>query len=157
MTPFLLVLLGLFLILIEFYLPGALIGIIGGIIIIVGIIFFVSTSSSLLYTSLFIFGTIGAIYLTIRLSLWLIVHSKRGGIYLRGDQAGYQAAEFDKNAIGKQGIVLTDLKPGGFILVGQEKHPAISVGGYIVKGTTVTVIGGQEQSLLVQLLKEQSP
>lgn len=63
---------------------------------------------------------------------------------------GYVASKFDAAAIGKHGTVLTDLRPGGYILVDGEKHQAISIEGYIFRGSEVEVIGGQEESLMVK-------
>ena len=135
MIPFLLVILGLALILLEFYIPGAVMGILGGISILSGILLFASQTASLTAIVLFVLGTAVMVWLLIRFALWRIVHSKPGySIYLSSDQEGYQASEYDKNAIGKTGIVLADLKPGGFILVDVLQHPAISIIGYISKG-----------------------
>lgn len=70
------------------------------------------------------------------------------------EQTGYQASEYDTSAIGKKGVVLADLKPGGYILVEGKQHPAISISGYIPKGEEVEIVGGQEQSLMVKKLQE---
>ncbi len=159
MIPFLLVLLGLALILFEFYLPGAILGTLGGISILAGILLFASQTSSLLAIVLFVLGTAVAVGLLIRFAIWRIVHAKpQYSIYSNANQEGYQASSYDKSAIGKTGVVIADLKPGGYILVEGRQHPAISISGYLVKGETVIVIGGQEQSLMVQLTKkEQTP
>ncbi|WP_052236405.1 NfeD family protein [Candidatus Protochlamydia amoebophila] len=73
-------------------------------------------------------------------------------IYLKKDQKGFQASEYDRNAIGKLGMVLTDLKPGGYILIEGKQHQAISLTGYISKGEEVIVVSGQEESLIVKNL-----
>lgn len=151
MIPFLLVILGLALILLEFYIPGAVMGILGGISILSGILLFASQTDSLTAIILFVAGTAISVGLLIRFALWRIVHAKPGySIYSNKDQEGYQASEYDKSAIGKTGIVLADLKPGGYILVDGRQHPAISISGYITKGERVDIIGGQEQSLMVK-------
>lgn len=156
MTPFLLVLLGLFLILFEFYLPGAVLGVLGGISILTGIVLFASQSSSLIAIVLFVLGSAVAVGLLIRFAIWRIVNAKpQYSIYLSKDQEGYQASSYDKTAIGKTALVIADLKPGGFILVEGQSHPAISLSGYIVKGEHVTIVGGQEQSLMVKLTKKE--
>lgn len=156
MIPFLLVFLGLFLILVEFYIPGAIMGILGGISILVGIILFASDSSSLLATILFVLGSAISVGLLIRFALWRIVHAKpEYSIYSDDSQEGYLASSYDKSAIGKIGVVLADLKPGGYILIEGQQYPAISISGYISKGEHVLVISGQEQSLLVKLSKKE--
>lgn len=156
MISFLLVFLGLILILVEFYIPGAVMGILGGISILTGIILFASQTSSLTAIILFVIGSAVAVGLLIRFAIWRIVHAKpQYSIYSDQDQEGYQASSYDKNAIGKMGVVITDLKPGGYILVDGHKHAAISLGGYIVKGDQVDVVGGQEESLMVKLSKKE--
>lgn len=151
MIPFLLVLLGLILILLEFYLPGAILGILGVISILGAFALFISEASSWIEIALFIVGTLVAVGLLIRFALWYIVHgSPQDSIYLKSDQEGYQASTYDKSAVGKHAVVVADLKPGGFIVVDGVRSPAISVSGYIVKGQKVEIIGGQEQSLMVR-------
>lgn len=151
MIPYLLVLLGLLLIMIEFYIPGAVMGILGAISILSGIILFASQTESWFAIFLFIAATAAAVICLIRFALWRIVHSKGPySIYSNHNQEGFQASSFDRSAIGKHGVVLADLKPGGFILVEGVQHPAISISGYIAKGEEVTIINGQEQSLIVK-------
>lgn len=153
MIPFVLVFLGLILILFEFYLPGMVMGILGGISILTGIILFASQTSSWLAIVLFMAGTAVTVWLLIRFAIWRIVHAKpQYSIYSSADQEGYQASSYDKTAIGKTGVVIADLKPGGYILVEGIQHPAISLSGYIVKGEHVSIVGGQEQSLIVKKL-----
>lgn len=155
MIPFLLVFLGLILIFFEFYLPGAILGILGGIFILIAIILFASQSSSIWAVILFIIGCALAVGLLIRFAIWRIVHAKpQYSIYSDKNQEGYQASGYDVSAIGKTGIVVADLKPGGYIVIEGHQHPAISTTGYIAKGEYVIVIGGQEQSLIVKLKKE---
>lgn len=150
MIPFLILAIGLFLILAEFYLPGGIIGIFGGIFIISSIILFASQTQSTVAVVLFFVGAAVGLILVIRFALNWIVKAKPGySIYLNKDQAGYQASAFDKEAIGKIGEVISDLKPGGYILVDGKQHQALSLTGYIAKGDRVQVVGGQEESLTV--------
>lgn len=153
--PFLFVFLGLILIMIEFYLPGAVMGILGGILILTGIVLFAYQTSSWVAIVLFVIGSTIAVGLFIRFAIWRIVHAKpQYSIYSDKDQEGYQASSYDQTAIGKTGIVIADLKPGGYILIEGRQHAAISLSGYIASGERVIVLSGQEQSLLVKLKKE---
>lgn len=159
MIPFILLGLGLFSILTEFFVPGAIMGIIGCLLILAAIILFVIQTNSVVAIIFFIIGTLIAVALMIRFALWRIVSNKSGfSIYSRDDQEGYRASKFDPNVIGKTGIVLSDLKPGGYILIEGNQHQAISVSGYLPKGTEVIVLSGQEESLIVKsLTKETRP
>jgi membrane-bound ClpP family serine protease len=156
MSPYILLFLGLVLIFLEFFLPGAILGICGGILVLWSIISFAMESGSPIMTVVYIIAIgIILIYL-VKFALWKIRHSStRFSIYSNDDQQGYQASEFDHSAIGKIGIVSTDLKPGGFITVDGKQQQAISQSGYLVKGTEVLVIGGQEESLIVKQNKKE--
>lgn len=76
-------------------------------------------------------------------------------LILKGnEQEGYKASSYETQAIGMTGVVMADLKPGGYILIDGKKQQAISIDGYLPQGTEVTVIGGNEESLIVRKSKE---
>jgi membrane-bound ClpP family serine protease len=153
MIPIVFLLIGLLLIYIEFYLPGGIIAIIGGTFILFSLVAFVAESNSPFYVILYLLFTVACIWGVIKLALWRIVHAKPDySIYSNQDQTGYQASEYDHNAIGKQGVVTTDLKPGGYIVIEGKTHAAISLSGYLSKGTHVSVVSGEGESLYVQKL-----
>ena len=152
--PYALWLVGLLLIFLEFYLPGAILGILGGVLLLASIYQYVS-QGTLIGSLFFVTGVIASVALLIRFTLWRIRTSKSAySIYSNADQKGYVASGFDKNAIGKIGIVSSDLKPGGYIKIEGKQHQALSESGYVVKGTEVLVIGGQEESLIVTTRKK---
>jgi len=154
--PYLLLILGYALIFAEFYLPGAIMGILGSLFVLTSIYLFVSNTSSMLAALIFLIGAVFGSILVVKLALKSIVKTKSSfSIYLRGDQEGYQASSFDKSLIGREALVLTDLKPGGYVEVDGQKHQAISTSGYIPKGDNVTIIGGQEESLIVQSIQKE--
>lgn len=156
MTPFILWALGLLLILLEFYLPGAILGICGGVLIIVSTYLFASESGSVFYVIIYILGIAISVGYLVKFALWRIRTQKPGkSIYSDASQDGFVASAYDHSAIGKQGVVLSDLKPGGYILVEGKQHQALSLTGYITKGTEVVVFGGQEESLLVKPIKKE--
>lgn len=155
MIVILTLLIGLFLILAEFYLPGGIMAILGGGVLICNIILFALSSESIIWTILYTIGVIIATGFVIKFALWKIPRNKSSrSVYLSGDQQGFQASSFDASVIGKRGIVLTDLKPGGHILVDGKRLQAISESGYLVKGTSIEVLSGQEDSLIVKRVKE---
>lgn len=157
MMPFILVFIGLILIVFEFYLPGAIMGVMGSVFILIGVFLFAAQSQSVIATLFFIGATALALGLLIRLTLRRIVQAKpQYSIYSNDNQTGYFASSYDKTAIGKTGIVLTDLKPGGYILIEGQQHAAISLEGYISEGESVHVVSGQEQSLFVTLSNKES-
>lgn len=148
MISYLLVLIGLILILLEFYLPGAVLGILGGLAVLTGVVLFAYTSNSVLAAVLFTLASIAAIVAIVRFAIWYIPRAK--SIYSNSAQNGYYASSFDKTTLGKQGVVVSDLKPGGHIVIEGKAHQAISVSGYLTRGSSVEVIGGEGESLLVK-------
>lgn len=156
MSAYLLLFMGLLLIFLEFYFPGIVLGVSGALLMLGSYIVLIQEGAGGLEFFLFFIGSLLALMLLIRFALWKIPRAKKGrGIYLAGDQEGYQASSYDATAIGKEGTVLTDLKPGGFILIEGKPHPALSLSGYIEKGKTVKVLSGEGESLNVKL-KERS-
>lgn len=150
--------LGLLLIYIEFYLPGALMGITGGVLLVVSAILFAAETTSPLLLVLFVLGVIVSVIVLIKFTLWRIrTQRPERSIYSDASQDGFVASKYDHSAIGKQGTVLSDLKPGGYILIEGKQHQALSLTGYITKGSEVIVTGGQEESLLVKPIKKDNP
>lgn len=148
---FVLLALGLFFVLLEFYMPGSLMAIIGGFMLLTAIILFADQTQSLPWTLLFVAAEIFFLYLLIRFMVTYIPRAKGAmSIYSNKDQAGYQASEYDVKAVGKKGKVIADLKPGGYIIVDGKKQAAISESGYIARGADVEVIGGEGESLIVK-------
>lgn len=129
-------------------------GIAGAIVVIGAMVLFAMQSESVIATVLFVGGSIVAVGFLIRYALWRIQHSSPDySVYSNGDQEGYYASQYDKEAIGKKATALTDLRPGGYIQLEGRRLQAISKSGYISRGTEVEVIDGQEESLIVKELK----
>jgi len=154
--PWILLAIGFILIFLEFYLPGAIMGITGGILVFASIILFSLQTQSPWAIAAYVVGVGVGLGLLIKFALWRIRTAKPDySIYSDADQEGFQASQFDLSMVGKKGVVVTDLKPGGHILVEGKRLQAISRSGYLVKGTEVTVIGGQEESLIVKHSKKE--
>lgn len=150
MTFLILWAIGLIMIFLEFYLPGAILGTIGGILLVASILL-VADSESILFTILYTILVVASVVAIIKYALWQIPRGKQSdSIYSNDAQVGYYASSFDQDAIGKEGIVLSDLKPGGFIEIEGQQLPAISESGYIVKGEHVLVLRGEGDSLIVK-------
>lgn len=155
MTPFILLAIGLVLIFIEFYLPGAIMGVTGGALVFGSLIMFAMQSGSPLAITAYVICVGLVLAGLVKFAMWRIRTAKPDqSIYSDDAQVGYQASSFDASMIGKKGIVVTDLKPGGHILVDGKRLQAISQSGYLVKGAEVLVLGGQEESLIVKHVKK---
>ena len=148
--PFLLWIFGLLFIFLEFFLPGAIMGVIGSLMLIASIYTFVSDGYSVEWIVLFVLAILISLIALCRYALWRIPRLQGGlNIYSADDQEGFRASEYDATLIGEKGAVLSDLKPGGYILLKGKQYQAISQSGYIAKGSEVVVIGGEGESLLV--------
>ncbi|MBA3815632.1 MAG: serine protease [Parachlamydiaceae bacterium] len=157
MSPYLLLFFGMLLIFLEFYVPGAVMGVCGGLMVFVSIILFAMQSQSIGFTLLYIIGAIVSLVILFKFALWRIRTAKPGqSIFSDSSQEGFFASHVDTSVIGKKGIVDTDLKPSGHIIVDGKRLQAISQSGYITKGSEVLVIGGQEANLIVKLSKKET-
>jgi membrane-bound serine protease (ClpP class) len=146
----LLAILGLFLIYLEFFLPGGIFAVIGGITILVSAILCLMRVP-VLWGVFYFIALILAIVLTCRFALWRIRRSKtKDRFYLEKDQEGFTAASFNQTLIGKIGSVLTELKPAGHILVDGSQYQALSEGKFLSKGEIIEVIGGRGSYLIVR-------
>ncbi len=65
-------------------------------------------------------------------------------------ESGYTAAKKGlEDLIGQVGVADTDLKPAGFILIGEQRYDASSTGAYLVKGTAIKVVAVKSTQILV--------
>lgn len=149
-----LLLIGLALLFFEFFLPGILLGIAGGIVLIASA-FYSFHELGGWGCGMFITGMLLMTALTCKFALYRLGKNKENNhFYLNQDQEGYHASTFNQQLIGKRGVCLSDLKPSGHIQIDQEMHQAISQTGYIDKDSPIEVIGGRGGYFLVKTLKE---
>lgn len=152
---FLLALSGLFLIFLEFFLPGAIMAVGGGLLLLASLFVFHMNESGTGSFLIYFFILMVSVYSVIKLALWKVESTKKNGtIYLESDQEGYQASLYPKELIGKIGQAATDLKPSGHILIGNQTFEALSKSGYIEKGTSLHVLDGHASYLIVKRLEE---
>jgi membrane-bound ClpP family serine protease len=152
--PYIFLVIGLFLIYLEFYLPGAVMGTAGVLLLIASLFLFIMEYQSpvlITFYSLFIVGAVAAV---VKYALWSIPRGKSSGIYSKNDQTGFTASTFDVKLIGKTGVVVSDLKPGGYIAIEGVQAQAISESGYISQGSEVIVLRGEGDSLIVKQISE---
>lgn len=137
---------GLVLIFLEFFIPGGIMAIGGGVLLAASLIFMATEQSSLAVLAGYSGILILALFLVIRLALFRV---KKGGVYLQGDQEGFQACIYPKEMIGKMATASSDLKPSGYVQIEDQAFPALSKSGYIEKGAQVRILGGEGSALIV--------
>lgn len=141
-------LLSLILIYLEFFVPGIVLGVLGGVGLCLSILLFIWESGDIWPIVFFVSGAVVCLILTIRLALWKM--KQKPAFFASEEQSGYVASEFDKSFIGKEGKAATDLKPSGHILVEGEKVQAASESLYIKKGESVIIVGGEGARYIVR-------
>jgi membrane-bound serine protease (ClpP class) len=142
----LLALTGILFIFLEFFLPGAIMAIGGTLMLLASLmLFYFHVSGALLFLT-YLVGLGIAIMIVIRVALLRI---KRGKVVNTSDQEGFQACSYPKEFIGCSALVISDLKPSGYVEIDGRSFAALSKLGYVDKGVTVRVIGGQGAHLIV--------
>lgn len=146
----LLSLVGLILIFLEFFLPGAVLAILGSLTLVLSLALCFSRFPAI-YGAFYLFFVLLGLLLVCKIALWRVrASAKKGDFYLSSDQEGYLASTFDKELIGKEGVAATDLKPAGHIVIANVQYAAVSESGYISRGSPVEVVGGKGSHLIAK-------
>jgi len=150
-TAILILIISLVLIAVEFFVPGGIFGITGGLLFCISIIVSALRSQGVITPVIFIIGAILMLYLTIKWALWKI--KKKPVLFAKDGQFGFVASKYDTSLIGKKAVALTDLKPSGHIVCDGIRVQAVSERGYISKDNHVKVIGGEGARLIVRKIE----
>lgn len=152
----LLFLLGVFLVILEFILPGAVCGIIG-----VGCLVassWIGISAYPEYTVFIIIGELVGAAAGCGLGLLLLAKTSVGrSLFLdttQSDQEGYSNMASDLSLVGATGLVLTALRPSGTIEANGQRIDAVSDGDFIEEGTLVRVLEVHGNRVVVEAAPE---
>ena len=98
-------------------------------------------------------------------SAWVLIRTlpsnsrlTRSGIFLLAKTAseiGYESAEVRSDLVGKRGTAITDLRPAGTALVGEERIDVVSESEWISAGTEVKVLSAEGYRHIVRPVSEQ--
>ena len=132
--------LGLLLIYFEFFLPGGILGVLGGVLMLLSIALFIWVQPCFYWVLLYIVLCIGLTVGVIRLALYVL--KKKPTMYAAEDQSGYLASEINLELIGKSGKAITNLAPSGHVEVEGERYQALSETSFIKKGESIKIISG---------------
>lgn len=151
---FVLVLVGLILITLEvLFLPGLIVGVLGGFLILAAIIYStlkMGFLEGLLTTIISVIASIILFFIFKKLKVW-------DRFILKYAQKASPLTDMElneSNLVGKTGITLTDLKPAGFILIDNRKLDALSEGEFIPKNCNVEIILQQGKKIIVKKVEE---
>lgn len=143
---------GLVLLLLEFFVPGGIVGIIGGVLIIISLLFAGASVTHMAYSiiiAMFI-AVIGMVILMKFFGKKLHVFNK---LVLRDattTEEGYVSNMNRVELIGCVGEAVTPLRPAGVIIIDNERIDAVSEGSYIDKGKQVEVIKVEGSRIVVR-------
>ena len=154
MTPYILLIVGLALLWLEFYLPGGIFAILSAVFLISAQVSIWTNTESIAAVFIFFIVTCILAIAVVDLALKRIRKSaKNDTFFLSKDQEGYTGAEFSEKMIGKKGVTLTEFGPSGYVLIDGERHAAVCRGPYLDKGVEVQIIAGESAHLIVKPIK----
>lgn len=141
---------GLLLIFSEFFFPGMVCALAGAAFLFTSLVL-VFMGCSLLWSALYFILLILLVLAACKAALWWIQSKTANGeFYLNTSQEGFVASEYDRSALGKQGVAFTDLKPSGHVLIDGKQQQALCETGYAAKGAAIQVVGGRGAYLIVR-------
>jgi len=149
---------GVVLVLSEFLVPGGICGTAGGLFILMsaGLGCYYYPGQALLIVPAEVVGLVASVVIGFN----LLPKSSLGKALILADSqdadAGWVAAESDKALVGKQGEVLTALRPAGTIEVDRERIDAVSDAEFIDKGEKISVIEVHGSRVVVERVEIES-
>jgi membrane-bound serine protease (ClpP class) len=143
---------GLGLILLEFFLPGGIVGIIGFVSVIASLFL---ASDNVVHMGISILIAIG---ISILASILMIkVFGKKMKLFKRiiltdstNTEQGYISNKSRVELIGMEGVALTTLRPSGTVILEGERIDVVSEGGYISQGARVIVVKAEGSRVVVR-------
>ena len=112
----------------------------------------IARASGIVTTAIVI--TTMTIYLVFR---HLPTSERWGGVFLKAATAkslGYIAAPARADLIGMQGTAITDLRPAGVVIIGDERLDVVTEGGFVDKGEEVKVVQSDGYRHVVRSLRD---
>ena len=140
---------GMLLIGAEIFVPGAVLGTLGGIAFFGAVIVAFNISATLGFYTLF-----GVLILTVlTVVIWIKVFPKSEvgrKMTLSEDGKAFKATEAKPSLVGKQGTAYSGLRPAGYALIDGQRLDVVAEGGIIDKGQPVVVIKVEGNRVVVR-------
>jgi membrane-bound ClpP family serine protease len=134
---------GLFLIYLEFVLPGGIMAIGGGALLLSSLVLFFLSKPVHHFFVLYILVLSVALFLIVKIARLKFRSNKK-----EGEKSGPLTLE---EMIGKTATTATDLVPHGQIYFGEEVLNAFSKEGHIKKGEKVVILRGEDGHFMVEI------
>ncbi|WP_107838034.1 NfeD family protein [Metasolibacillus meyeri] len=152
----LLLLIGIILIIAEFFVPGGIVGIIGGVLIVLSLLLagadFVQMGYSILIAMLI--AVIGMVILMKFFGKKLHMFNKLVLKDATTTEEGYVSNVNRLELIGKKGKTVTPFRPAGVVFIDGERVDAVSDGSYIDAGKQVEIIKVEGSRIVVRAIEE---
>ena len=147
---------GLILLVAEFFVPGGIVGIIGGALIVMSLIFAGEsvTHMALSIIIAMIIAVVGMVILMKFFGKKLHVFNKLVLKDATTSEEGYVSNENRIELIGKVGQTLTPLRPAGVVLVEDERLDVVSEGTFIDAYKQVKIVKVEGSRIVVREIKE---
>lgn len=147
---------GLAFIIAEFFVPGGILGLIGGALMVISLLFTGESVVHMAYSLLIAMAVtiIGMVVLVKFFGKNLHLLSKLVLKDATTTEEGYVSNVNRIELLGKVGVTLTPLRPSGMILIDQEKVDVVSEGSYIDPGKKVRVIEVEGSRIVVREIRE---
>ena len=141
---------------VEFFVPaGGLVGAAGLAAMVVGIVFAYRDQGNLAGTLLLLLAIIG-VPLSLALGFKIFPHTFIGKRLILSQtqppDQGYTASSSEKyeGLLGKEGIVISPLRPAGMVRIGSEKFSVVTEGDMAATGVAVKVIAVEGNRIVVR-------
>ncbi len=147
---------GMVLLLVEFFLPGMVLGTAGVLLIIISAVLGVREYPDQAFW--IIGGELAGAALSVVAGLLVLTRTNllRGRLTLATSQQaaeGYVSAESDMSLVGREGVVITALRPAGTIRVGDQRLDAVSEGVFVEENCRVRVREVRGSRIVVEPLE----
>lgn len=147
---------GLALIIAEFFVPGGIVGLIGGACIIISLLFAGADVMYMAYSILFamFIAVIGMVIIMKFFGKKLHIFSKLVLKDATTTEEGYVSNVNRMELIGKKGEAITALRPAGVVVIENERIDAVSEGSFINVASQVKVMKVEGSRIVVREIKE---
>ena len=146
---------GVILVSAEVYIPGGILGTLGGLSLLVSLFLVFKTygtNAGLYYLFALIVLTGIGVYLAIK----FVPRSRlTKSLFLRASERGFKSVSEDLSSLkGKEGLTLTYLRPAGKAQIEGRRTDVVTEGGLINKGKTIRVIEVEGARVVVREIKD---
>ncbi len=138
---------GLIAMLIELFIPGAVMGTIGFLAVVGTIVFAFLKGQKLMGTILLV---VSVIVFPLFFLLWKNVLGKLWAI--NADEKGFRATTIEESLAGKEAEALSQLRPSGTALIDGRRYAVVTRGELLEKGTKLRVVEVAGNRILVARL-----